>query len=459
MLNIPLGSLLAWTTLTAASTSPSTSTQCNNGPDRRSCWGNFDISTNYYKEVLDTGVTREYWFDVVNTTAAPDGVDRVALTVNGTIPGPTIIADWGDTVVVHVRNLLQSNGTSIHFHGIRQNYTNQMDGVPSLTQCPTAPGGYYKYTWRATKYGSSWWHSPFYVQAYDGVFGGILINGPATANYDEDIGILFLSDWSHQTADRQEILALWDGPPMEDTNLINGTNINNVNQTMGKRFQTSVESGKRYRIRLVSAAVNTQFKFTIDNHTMQVIAADFVPIVPFTTDILSLGSGQRYDIIVTANATAGSYWMRAIVQQSCLQSNNVDNGLGIIRYTSSNSTADPSSMAWASAAVDDCNDVAMANLVPYVAIAASDSPAEETDYAINLLSGPNGAHLWEMGNSTQNNFNWTLEQNVKVYPGRDTWAYWILQTNIGQPHPMHLHDHDFWILAQESGTFNAMSEN
>jgi FtsP/CotA-like multicopper oxidase with cupredoxin domain len=60
--------------------------------------------------------------------------------VNGTFPGPTLFADWGDTVVVTVYNGLTDNGTSIHFHGIRQNYTNQADGVASITQCPTAPG-------------------------------------------------------------------------------------------------------------------------------------------------------------------------------------------------------------------------------------------------------------------------------------------------------------------------------
>ena len=43
-------------------------------------------------------------------------------------------------VVVHLSNGLANNGTGIHFHGIRQNYTNQMDGVPSITQCPVAPG-------------------------------------------------------------------------------------------------------------------------------------------------------------------------------------------------------------------------------------------------------------------------------------------------------------------------------
>jgi FtsP/CotA-like multicopper oxidase with cupredoxin domain len=74
----------------------------------------------------------------VNTTASPDGFERNVLLVNGSLPGPTIEANWGDTIVVHVSNSLANNGTGIHFHGIRQNYTNQMDGVPSITQCPVA---------------------------------------------------------------------------------------------------------------------------------------------------------------------------------------------------------------------------------------------------------------------------------------------------------------------------------
>lgn len=65
---------------------------CVNSAEDRSCWGDYDISTNYYDEVPDTGVTREYWFDIVNTTLAADGVEKMVLAVNGTIPGPTIIA-------------------------------------------------------------------------------------------------------------------------------------------------------------------------------------------------------------------------------------------------------------------------------------------------------------------------------------------------------------------------------
>jgi hypothetical protein len=65
----------------------------------RLCWRNgFDISTNYYEEVPDTGIVREYWFSVENTTASPDGVEMPVQLINGSFPGPTIIADWGDTV-------------------------------------------------------------------------------------------------------------------------------------------------------------------------------------------------------------------------------------------------------------------------------------------------------------------------------------------------------------------------
>lgn len=63
-----------------------------------SCWGNYSLSTNWYDEAPDTGVIREYWFELVNSTLSPDGFPRLTLSVNGSIPGPTIEADWGDTI-------------------------------------------------------------------------------------------------------------------------------------------------------------------------------------------------------------------------------------------------------------------------------------------------------------------------------------------------------------------------
>lgn len=91
-----------------SSGSPSSDAACVNSPSNRACWTEgFDLSTNYYDEVPDTGVVREYWFNVENGTAAPDGYEMPVQLINGSFPGPTIIADWGDTVGTYFRTETQ----------------------------------------------------------------------------------------------------------------------------------------------------------------------------------------------------------------------------------------------------------------------------------------------------------------------------------------------------------------
>ena len=51
-------------------------TSCANSATSRGCWGNYSIDTNFYEETPDTGVTREYWLNVQNTTLAPDVSSR-----------------------------------------------------------------------------------------------------------------------------------------------------------------------------------------------------------------------------------------------------------------------------------------------------------------------------------------------------------------------------------------------
>ncbi|KAI5851628.1 Cupredoxin [Morchella snyderi] len=435
------------------------SKRCVNSATDRSCWGDYDTSTDYYNEVPDTGVTVEYYFDLVNTTASPDGYERQVLLINGSFPGPTIEANWGDTVVVHVTNSLTNNGTGIHFHGIRQNYTNQMDGVPSITQCPVAPGESTTYTWRATQYGTTWYHSHFALQAWEGIFGGIIIHGPATDNYDEDAGIMFLNDWSHQTADALYNQAQTGGPPTLDNALINGTNIYD---TDGSRFEMEFISGTKYLIRLVNGAIDTHFKFSIDSHNITVIAMDLVPIVPYTTQVLSIGIGQRYDIIVEADQATADYWLRAIPQTTCSDNDNTDNIRGIIRYDSS-STSDPSTSAYDQ--TDDCDDEDLTSLVPYVSKTVG-SQEDGDDFAVTI-GRVNNVFKWYLGGTTMA-VEWADPTLLQVYNGEsswddqsgvielataDEWAYFIIETTNTVPHPIHLHGHDFFILAQGTGTY------
>jgi FtsP/CotA-like multicopper oxidase with cupredoxin domain len=49
-----------------------------------------------------------------------DCLKKLAITINGQTPGPTIYATEGDTVVVQVKNSLVTENVAIHWHGIRQ---------------------------------------------------------------------------------------------------------------------------------------------------------------------------------------------------------------------------------------------------------------------------------------------------------------------------------------------------
>lgn len=315
------------------------------------------------------------------------------------------------------------------------------------------------------------------MQAWDGVFGGIVINGPATANYDVDLGNLFINDWDHDTADNLVLQSAVSGPPTMANGLINGTNTYTQDDgtVVGSRFETTFTAGTKYLLRLVNPSADTHFKFTIDNHTMEVIATDFVPIQPYTTDAVSVAIGQRYDVIVTANADAGDYWMRAIAQTACSSNANPNNIKGIVRYDST-STADPTTSVSSGASVDECVDEPAASLVPYLQLDASDLADVSTDFSVAVGSTA-GIFTWSMGDSTfvndwdypsiqqayesgsGTNVSWAAEQNCYHLPDADQWVYWIVQTDLGVAHPMHLHGHDFWVLGQGTGTYDAASAN
>ena len=66
------------------------------------------------------------------------------------------------------------NGTSIHWHGLRQWNTMHMNGVNGLSQCPIAPDDSFNYTFDVMKFGSSWYHSHYSVQHADGLVGPLV---------------------------------------------------------------------------------------------------------------------------------------------------------------------------------------------------------------------------------------------------------------------------------------------
>jgi FtsP/CotA-like multicopper oxidase with cupredoxin domain len=55
----------------------------------------------------------------------------------------------------------------------------------------------------------------------------------------------------------------------------------------------------------------------------------------------------------------------------------------------------------------------------------------------------------------EGNDTWAAEQEVYQLPDANVWVYFVMQTANAQGHPMHLHGHDFWVLGQGVGTYDA----
>jgi len=106
-------------------------------------WGSRTAqNTNPYQQAPQTGVVRQYNFVIERGVLAPDGVEREVILINGQFPGPTIEANWGDTIEVTVSNQITGpeEGTSLHWHGLLQTGTPYEDGVPGVTQvCGSLP--------------------------------------------------------------------------------------------------------------------------------------------------------------------------------------------------------------------------------------------------------------------------------------------------------------------------------
>ncbi|KEY64653.1 hypothetical protein S7711_02853 [Stachybotrys chartarum IBT 7711] len=452
--------------------------ECDNSATSRDCWGEYSIDTNWYDVLPDTGVIREYWLSVENTTCAPDGYERYCQTFNGTVPGPTLFADWGDTLIIHVTNNLEHNGTAIHWHGLRQLDSVEQDGVPGITQCPSAPGETQTYQFRVTQYGSTWYHSHWSLQYAEGLFGGMILNGPATADYDEDLGVLFLQDWGHDTAFQNWETAKLGAPPVLETGLINGTNTWDCSDDTseaciggGEKFQTIFEAGKKYLLRLVNVAIDGHFQFSIDGHSLTVIANDLVPIVPYETDSVQISIGQRYDVIVEANAESGDYWLRAGWNDACNTNANPTGMTGIVRYNSS-SSAEPTSSSNVTTATS-CEDEPLASLVPHVQLNVSSS-ATTIDQELGFTF--DDYFKWTI-NASSLYIDWaeptliqmlegntTYETEYNVVPVNQTtdddWVVLVIQDTTGfTAHPIHLHGHDFWVVAQGNGLFDDTSSS
>lgn len=434
-------------------------------------WGGIDtVNFNPFtasKQITGTQ-TRTYVLAVGECDVRPDGViKRHALCVNGQFPGPLIEANYGDTLVITVKNNLKNEGTAMHWHGFLQTSNCLNDGVPGIQQCPIAPGQSYTYTMKAELYGSAWYHSHYSGQYAGGVVGPIVIYGPDNLRHDFDIGPIMLHEWyrdDYMTTIRGLFRPLAQGGPVHpeaNSNLINGKMRFDCSKTsldcaVASYAKFSFTSGKIHKMRLMNVGAGVVQKFAIDGHIMTVIANDYMPIVPYNTSMISLGVGQRADVLVYGSGKPGEkYWIRTNLIQCSFNDGLQTEARAVVYYENADTNTLPSEpFNWGptnSSAPQLCGNDPLINTVPSFRIRAAEPDVTQR---FDIRAGSNGTNIvYTFGNRTfRANFNaplyWKVLNNTihEVPKERNLWSVGnantvrvVIYNYNDQGHPIHYH--------------------
>ena len=279
---------------------------------------------------------------------------RLVIAINGQFPGPTIEAHEDQTMIIHVRNLMHTDSTTVHWHGIHQTGTPGSDGIAFISQNPILPGQTFTYKFTAEPHGTSFYHAHIGDQRSMGLYGGLIIY-PSFKFYPQpQYGFtVILQDWNHddepETLYQRMLNGVYDferNKLIEPSQSIDGANFSrfHIHSALinGKgRFFTGqynrdntpsfthngapletfeVEYPKTYRFRVISAATLYPFRVYIQgHHELTIRASDGFEIVrgigeksmEITVESFIIHPGERYDFTITANKNPSSYLLVA----------------------------------------------------------------------------------------------------------------------------------------------------
>lgn len=430
---------------------------------------------------------------ITQFNASYDGVSRSVFGVNGQRASDfPIEITLGDTIQVKVTNDVNES-TCIHWHGIRQIGTPEMDGSSGVTQCSIEPGDSAFYNFTPSNSGTYWWHSHDNSQYAYGLRGPLIIHDAPEnlTDIEKDVDAEYsvqLADWYHDDG-----VFIWNTALINDLGRFNCSAITDGSHPCTddqplSRFK--FKQGGKYRIRLANVAAFAAFNFSIDNHQFRVIATDGRRVV--TSELLNtvtINVAQRYDLIVEANpidvdSSVKTFWMRAeslyappwTFFTDAFTAPGFDPlGRAIIDYTSESEacgeveddeddTEDPTTQPWNTSVTVD--PLSFVNYYPQTIPEEPDqrmrvafrlgAPASDPTTVLGLLSINNATEasyvmaatptLFEVAEGTPTA---SLPNTSLAYPldlNKHTEIL-LINTDTDQ-HPFHLHGHHPWIVGQ-----------
>ena len=269
------------------------------------------------------------------------GKDRIAYTVNGSLPAPTLRWREGDTVTLRVFNDLPNRDASLHWHGIL--LPANMDGVPGLSFHGIKPGESYTYRFPVKQNGTYWYHSHSGFDEQLGLYGALIIDPHhgRPVEFEREHTIL-LADWTDEDPDylfatlkkqadyynrRQRTVVdffrdvkrdglsrtvsdrrMWGRMRMNPTDLADVTGYTYTylmnGATPAGNWTGLFKPGERVRLRLINGSAQTYFDVRIPGLKLTVVAADGQYVKPVEVDELRIATAETYDIIVEPGGDA-----------------------------------------------------------------------------------------------------------------------------------------------------------
>jgi FtsP/CotA-like multicopper oxidase with cupredoxin domain len=434
----------------------------------------------------------EYTLDIAETEIAPAGKPVCALTINGSVPGPTLRFREGEIARIHVRNRLAKGETSTHWHGLL--VPNIEDGVPYITTPPINAGETRTFEFMLKHAGTYWYHSHTGLQEQRGVYGSIVIEPKKDASPRADLPridreeVLVLSDWTNENADDimrwllrgSDWYAIRKGtaqslfgaikaghfkdylnreksrlPPMDvsdvayDAFLINGKPV----------ARQPGSPGETIRLRVINAAASTYFYLNSATGPLTIIAADGMDVAPIRQQRLLIGMAETYDVLVTLPAEGGAWEVRATSQDNSAHA-SLFFGDGAEKSAPAPGSLNAYSMNAALAAVLDqldesgsqSDEEALAAesdrpLPPYKrlkATAPTTLPVSAPVREVTLkLTGDMMRYLWSIDGKA-------IDEQSTIPVKRGEVLRLTLVNNTMMHHPMHLHGHFFRLLMPDA---------
>ena len=206
----------------------------------------------------------------------------------GLVPGPTIVAQVGDTIVARLINHL-AEPTCIHWHGVR--LPAAMDGTTSAQRL-VQPGEEFEYRFELKDAGTFWYHSHANetVQIERGLYGALVVLGPDEPTFDAD-RLLVLDDLKLDRRGRIAKTALFDRHSGREGKvlLVNGR----------EKPEYEIAAGQVERWRFVNACSARYVRLSFGGRPFRIIGGDGglrdEPVV--VTETL-LTPGERIELAV-----------------------------------------------------------------------------------------------------------------------------------------------------------------